>query len=207
MNQAPEPSTTERILQAAIDEFVEFGYAGARMDRIAKRARCNKGMLYHHHGGKDELWSLALKSMLSESRSRDLLSLQHTVPLETVMGMLAHTKENADQGRLLLWEQLQAKEPIETEARTARIQEMLGSFEHIAQGDPELKGAAALAMVALASYPNLLPSFSKMIAGEDVQTPQFHAKYRRALQNLFKATSTTAPKPSDNADADIPEEG
>lgn len=35
-------ATRERILEAAMAEFSAFGIAGARVDRIAKTAGCNK---------------------------------------------------------------------------------------------------------------------------------------------------------------------
>jgi AcrR family transcriptional regulator len=41
-----------RILQAARIEFAEFGYAGARVARIACRARVNKQLLYYYFGSK-----------------------------------------------------------------------------------------------------------------------------------------------------------
>jgi AcrR family transcriptional regulator len=46
----------ERILAAALREFSEHGLAGARVDRIARRARINKRMLYSYFGAKNELY-------------------------------------------------------------------------------------------------------------------------------------------------------
>ena len=36
----------ERILEAASAEFSAYGVAGARVDRIAKAAGCNKNLIY-----------------------------------------------------------------------------------------------------------------------------------------------------------------
>src|SRR4029078_12619452 len=38
--------TQQRILEAALQEFAAKGFAGARVDVIARRARINKRMLY-----------------------------------------------------------------------------------------------------------------------------------------------------------------
>src|SRR5487761_64272 len=46
----------ERILAAALAEFSEHGFAGARVDRIARRARINKRMLYCYFGDKNALY-------------------------------------------------------------------------------------------------------------------------------------------------------
>ncbi len=51
----------ERILAAAALEFAERGYAGARVDRIARRARVNKAMLYYHFTNKRELYRTLLR--------------------------------------------------------------------------------------------------------------------------------------------------
>ena len=48
--------TKSRLLQAATNEFAEFGIAGARIDRIAKAAQTNKQMIYAYFGSKDQLF-------------------------------------------------------------------------------------------------------------------------------------------------------
>ena len=48
--------TRDRILAAALAEFSKHGFAGARVARIARRARVNKRMLYHYFGNKEDLF-------------------------------------------------------------------------------------------------------------------------------------------------------
>src|SRR5437773_10850956 len=48
--------TRERILASALREFSDKGFAGARVDRIERRARINKRMLYHYFGNKASLF-------------------------------------------------------------------------------------------------------------------------------------------------------
>src|SRR5258705_12372055 len=48
--------TRDRILAAALAEFSAEGFAGARVARIARRARVNKRMLYHYFGNKEDLF-------------------------------------------------------------------------------------------------------------------------------------------------------
>jgi TetR/AcrR family transcriptional regulator len=50
----------ERILDAASAVFAEHGFAGARVDEIAARARVNKAMLYYHVGDKKALYTAVL---------------------------------------------------------------------------------------------------------------------------------------------------
>ncbi|HON77687.1 MAG TPA: TetR/AcrR family transcriptional regulator [Spirochaetota bacterium] len=54
-------TSEEKILQAAIEEFAEFGLSGGRIDRIAERAEINKAMIYYHFKGKEALYVRILK--------------------------------------------------------------------------------------------------------------------------------------------------
>jgi AcrR family transcriptional regulator len=58
--------TKERILDAAFAEFAEFGVAGARVDRIAKNAQCNKNLIYVYFENKETLFGTVLQRHLSE---------------------------------------------------------------------------------------------------------------------------------------------
>jgi TetR/AcrR family transcriptional regulator of autoinduction and epiphytic fitness len=46
----------KQIVQAAIAEFQEKGYAGASMDRISERAQVSKRTVYNHFESKDALF-------------------------------------------------------------------------------------------------------------------------------------------------------
>jgi TetR/AcrR family transcriptional regulator len=77
----PRPATVSpaQILDAAALEFAERGYAGARVDRIARRARVNKAMLYYHFGSKQALYRALLRQIFS--RAADRLQPIATSPL------------------------------------------------------------------------------------------------------------------------------
>ncbi|HEX9631707.1 MAG TPA: helix-turn-helix domain-containing protein [Gemmatimonadales bacterium] len=49
----------QTILAAARTEFGEHGYAGARISRIAARARLNKQLIYYYFGSKSGLYAAA----------------------------------------------------------------------------------------------------------------------------------------------------
>ncbi len=48
--------TRTRLLEAGRAEFAEYGIAGARVDRIAAAAGCNKAMIYAYFDSKDGLF-------------------------------------------------------------------------------------------------------------------------------------------------------
>jgi TetR/AcrR family transcriptional regulator len=60
----------DRILAAAAVEFAERGFAGARVDRIARRARVNKAMLYYYFRSKQELYRTLLRRMFTLAAER-----------------------------------------------------------------------------------------------------------------------------------------
>jgi AcrR family transcriptional regulator len=60
----------DQILGAAALEFAERGYAGARVDRIARRAAVNKAMLYYHFRSKQQLYRTLLRRMFTRAAER-----------------------------------------------------------------------------------------------------------------------------------------
>ena len=53
-------ATKDRILDAALAEFSAHGIAGARVDRIAHAARCNKNLIYIYFEDKETLCATVL---------------------------------------------------------------------------------------------------------------------------------------------------
>jgi TetR/AcrR family transcriptional regulator len=52
----PAVGTRDRLLAAATAEFAARGFDGAKVDRIALKARVNKAMIYYHFGNKASLY-------------------------------------------------------------------------------------------------------------------------------------------------------
>lgn len=66
----PARVSPDVILAAAALEFAERGFAGARVDRIARRARVNKAMLYYHFTSKQMLYRTLLRRMFTLCAAR-----------------------------------------------------------------------------------------------------------------------------------------
>ena len=68
----PRPArvSPDLILAAAALEFAERGFAGARVDRIARRAKVNKAMLYYHFTSKQRLYRTLLRRMFTLAAAR-----------------------------------------------------------------------------------------------------------------------------------------
>ena len=57
-------ATKKRILEAALAEFSTYGVAGARVDRIAQTAGCNKNLIYIYFEDKETLFTTVLQKHL-----------------------------------------------------------------------------------------------------------------------------------------------
>lgn len=60
-------STTQRpedILHAALAEFIAKGYAGTRLDDVARRAGISKGLVYVYFDTKEELFKAVIRKFL-----------------------------------------------------------------------------------------------------------------------------------------------
>jgi len=66
----PARVSPDRILAAAAVEFAARGYAGARVDQIARRARVNKAMLYYHFRSKQGLYRALLRDTFTRAGDR-----------------------------------------------------------------------------------------------------------------------------------------
>lgn len=64
------PDTRHRILEAASAEFAARGFAATGVDRIARRARVNKAMIYYHFGSKRGLYLDILRQMFQAVGAR-----------------------------------------------------------------------------------------------------------------------------------------
>jgi AcrR family transcriptional regulator len=91
----PPAGTRERILRAAISEFSEKGYSGARVLTICRRSRANPRMIYHYFGGKERLYVAVLEHVLGELRQEELkLDVDHVAPIEGMLQLFDFTYEH-----------------------------------------------------------------------------------------------------------------
>jgi AcrR family transcriptional regulator len=79
-------------MKAALKEFSQHGFAGGRIDRIAKAARCNIRMLYHYFGDKKGLYVAVLEAAYADLRDKEAaLALDAERPLEGLLELMRFT--------------------------------------------------------------------------------------------------------------------
>ncbi len=66
----PGPDSRARLITAATADFAAHGYAGASVDRIARKARLNKAMIYYHFGSKDGLYREIIREAMGAIAGR-----------------------------------------------------------------------------------------------------------------------------------------
>jgi AcrR family transcriptional regulator len=124
---APRPRDAEAtkalLLRAAIDEFAEYGLAGARIDRIAERAGANKRLIYVYFGDKDKLFDAVI-----DDQSR---SVTVEVPLDDgdLVAFAAtrfdYVLANPQARRIAIWRAFERTETTDDEVASYRAR--LGS--------------------------------------------------------------------------------
>lgn len=107
---AKQAETRNQILKTAEQIFARDGFAGARMDEIARLAQVNKAMIYYHIGNKRELYTEVLHHIFSNAIGRFQTSIQQaTTPedkLRQYLGNIIQTiGQNPGAAAILIREQ------------------------------------------------------------------------------------------------------
>ncbi len=82
--------TEEKIIKSALAEFAEYGFEGARVDRIARRAKVNKAMIYYHFKGKEKLYEKIIRDTTDGIRNHiDAKMKKEISSVEDLLEMLS----------------------------------------------------------------------------------------------------------------------
>ncbi len=100
------PSTKLRLLDAAAEVFLEFGFASASLDTVRQRAGVSNGSLYHHYPTKTHLADALYAHILRDYHSQMMDTLAHNPPAKPgVKGLISTTVQwvlhNPKRARLL----------------------------------------------------------------------------------------------------------
>ena len=189
--------TRDRILAAALAEFSAEGFAGARVARIARRARVNKRMLYHYFGNKEDLFRGIFDRKLVERAGW----LTEAPP--DLGASLAYWFEMAcedkDWIRLVQWEALGiADEPvIREEERRASFARALGDLRErqrrgLLPADLDA-GQLLLAIMGLVAYPLAFPQLTRMVTGQSAADTSFRVERADFLRRFAAALTGLRP--------------
>ena len=188
--------TQERILCAALAEFSQKGFAGARVNFIARSAGINKRMLYHYFGDKQALFREVMQRKMMQREA--WLTGAPVDPLEIMPYWFQLACNDTNWVRLLEWEalQLSAGPVVNGARRRASCQRFL---KRIRQGqrlgllssefDP---GQMALSMMALTTFPLAFPQMTRIATGMLPTDPRFQRERVKFLSQFAAAIRAQA---------------
>ena len=140
----PEARTREAILGAAIEEFAERGFAGARTENIARQANVNKAMLHYYYHDKQTLYLAVLEYLYGSSPDAEVLVERLTnAPLNSVqmvrVFLIVILRKHADERsdpfrRILAWELAAGENNLEAVAQKYMVPRIIGMCEAIRRG-------------------------------------------------------------------------
>ena len=85
------PDTRTRILAAACDEFGAHGFAATTVDRIARRARVNKAMIYYHFPNKRALYTCIIRDVFAPITERVRAAIAKDAPPDRKLAIVIDT--------------------------------------------------------------------------------------------------------------------
>jgi AcrR family transcriptional regulator len=96
LRRDPE-ATRAALLAAATAEFARHGYAGARIERLVKRAGTSVRMVYHYFGSKAALYIAVLEAAMRSLRQEELkLDLIDVEPLDGLLRLFDFIYDHFD---------------------------------------------------------------------------------------------------------------
>lgn len=114
LKEEKRKKSIDSITTAARDVFVDCGFAGASMSKIAKKAHVPQALIYHYFPNKEELWKAVKRSGLEASRHRADFGGGDATNFSDFLKIVLKNRmdfylENPDLGKLIKWEALESE--------------------------------------------------------------------------------------------------
>jgi AcrR family transcriptional regulator len=189
--------TRERILDAAVTEFGEHGFAGARVSAIAARAGVNQQLISYYFDGKDGLY----RALQQRWQAMSGHASRSDLPLHDVVGaFLRLGVEQRSWARLLAWEGLSHDAASDTGGAGPYFAAMVEDVRR-RQRDGQLAAEldppyVLLMLFAAALAPTLLPQIVRRITGLAGDSPEFQEAYEEQLRRVIGRLADGVGEPS-----------
>ena len=193
----PERSR-ERLLEAAEIEFGEHGYAGARINAIARRAGVNQQLISYYFDGKEGLF----RALQDRWRSISGQVTSADRPLaEVVVDILRLNAENRSGARLLAFSGLADTEPMPDDPIFAGMVDDLRRRQEAGELAAELDPAyVMLVLFSAVLAPTVVPQVARQFTGLAADSREFHQRYAAQLELLIARIAGTRPPPATTPD-------
>ena len=95
--------TKAQLTEAALLEFADHGFHGARVDRITKAVGCNPRLLYHYFGSKEKLYVAVIEHIFADIRAQERdLEMARLAPLDAMRRLVEFTYDFFDSNPLFV---------------------------------------------------------------------------------------------------------
>jgi TetR/AcrR family transcriptional regulator len=179
-----------KILEAARREFGLRGFAGARVEAIARRAGVNKGLIFYYFESKEGLF----RALAEERFSHQPTSGAHEPEdaLQWPLSLFELGEETLDWVRFFMWEGLEvdnAMPPLLMEDKRRqgweRRLEWVAEQQRLGKLPADLNsGQLTLFLYMLGIYPYLMPQLAYIVTGALPGQPAFAREFETFVSAL-----------------------
>lgn len=189
-------NTRERILAAAKREFSDKGYAGARVDAIAKAAGVNIRMIYYFFQSKKKLMQEVMHDRVELREPYSKLTRESVE--QYLLENYRTFRANPDSIRLITWEALQLgdvgkEEILNFEQRAEMNVRLVQNIKDLQEAGKANKNLDAdllhMILVAMTIYPMILPQVAYLITGETLEDEALVERYENFLKEMARLIS------------------
>ena len=172
----------QALLDAALDEFAEHGYAGARVADIAQRAGVNKPLINYYFGSKEGLYLAVQQAWLDREESFAPPGLPLT---ELVVRYLQDAVRDPRALRLLLWRGLADDgAPGGDRSRQPDLDQVRARQAAGEVADDLDPAAVLLAGMGMIAAPLAMPQVARELFGMDPASEEFLTRYGEQIRRI-----------------------
>jgi TetR/AcrR family transcriptional regulator len=191
-----------KILEAARREFGLKGFAGARVEAIARRAGVNKGLIFYYFESKEGLFRALAEERFSHQTTPGASEPEDA--LQWPLSLFELGDETLDWARFFMWEGLDVDQAMPAllmedkrrqgwERRLAWVTEQQRIGKLPADLNP---GQLTLFLYVLGIYPYLMPQLAYIVTGSLPGQPAFAREFESFLNALGERLRLTLTKRS-----------
>lgn len=191
--QRDATQSRQRILAAALAEFADKGYAGARVREIARRAGVNTQLISYYFGGKDGLYKELVAAWYQQEAG--MAHEQHSFA-DQVAGYLRAFAAHPERLRMFVWEGLTRRgpRPPETPPDTGEAPEVTQLRRQQAAGEIADDIDPAYLLVAVMGAVTTIvtmPAMIERLCGVPADSEEFFNTFEKQLRLIISHLADT----------------
>lgn len=198
--QRPSADITRyKILRAAKTLFAEKGFSATSISMIAKSAKINQSLIYHHFGDKQKLWQQVKSDLLQQQldlNEADKVKFRTCASLEEFVRLIFKARYTLYDAhpeilRMLNWQRVESHEDKVYPIREEIYNFLLGRIKHFqseAMINPKINPDAAVILMLTASASWYLDEYPPLSIALPEQLEEMKKQYKElAIKSVVAA--------------------